>query len=131
MESTPVCCFKLGTNTVEYSGKTGLKLDPQYTILVLKLVSRGVEMKGKRRQKDTCLAFPKRNKPSVLKVSNSRIPHFIKQLWEKQNPTLVTRAENSRIHLKPTSRFHSSGLDCGRLHVVNALISHDQSSQCL
>lgn len=31
----------------EYSGKTGLKLDPQYTILILKLVNQGVEMEKK------------------------------------------------------------------------------------
>lgn len=38
----------------EYSGKTGLKLDPQYTIL--KLVNQGEEMekeKGKKKKKKT------------------------------------------------------------------------------
>lgn len=59
----------------KYSGKTGLKLDPQLTILVLKLVNKGGE-NGEEREGvgggggDTCLAFPKRNKPSVLQVYN-------------------------------------------------------------
>lgn len=32
----------------EYSGETGLKLDPQYTILVLRLVDWGVEVGAER-----------------------------------------------------------------------------------
>lgn len=52
----------------EYSGETGLKLDPQYTILLLKWVDQGVEG-GAEVGKHTCPAFTERNQPASTFLS--------------------------------------------------------------
>lgn len=63
--------FKYVKKMTQYSGNTGLRLDPQYT-LVVKLVNQGVEIQKKKGfwgvggwggGGDTCLAL--RNIPSV------------------------------------------------------------------
>lgn len=62
--------FKYVKKMTQYSGNTGLRLDPQYT-LVVKLVNQGVEIQKKKvlgvwggeEGGDTCLAL--RNIPSV------------------------------------------------------------------
>lgn len=101
----------------QYSGNTGLRLDPQYT-LVVKLVNQGVEIQKKKgfggvwggeEGGDTCLAL--RNIPSVRWVYRELIDptlfNSFRKKKKKLNPTSVIRAERF-INPPDRSHFHNS-----------------------
>lgn len=102
----------------EYSGKTGLKSDPQYTILVLKLVDQGVEIGKERKQTPVSHS----QKGICLQCGNSLIPHFSKASGKKLNLTLVIiRAEDSSMHLtKPETVTAQPGKDQTKVSTVAA-----------
>lgn len=107
--------FKYVKKMTQYSGNTGLRLDPQYT-LVVKLVNQGVEIQKKKvlgvwggEEGGTPVLHSGIFLQCVEFIENSLIPRYLTASGKKKklNPTSVIRAERF-INPPDRSHFHNS-----------------------
>lgn len=93
--------------STDYSGKTGLKLDPQYTISGLKLINQGVEMGGKGGVETPVLHSQKGISLQCGKF-NSLIPYSFLNRFGKNHRKKICECARRSDREKHTSFFQLS-----------------------